>query len=224
MSQNFFYANAIKKDQRYDKNIMLVDDCEGSCNWTKIVSGCTGSVIYDTSAAKYGTKGLLISTQDAAPQIGDYAAATRNIENPQNKNIELSLNIKFSDITKIDRVIIYLYAANGTRLYRARIIIYPNEGIVKYTNSGNTETEITDLARTFINNMWYKIVLAIDTVNMLYKNIKFGSDNYEFNNISMHNNSADSSVYMTNGYLILNKEAAISTIFLDSIIITQKII
>jgi len=174
----------------FARGLLLLDDCEGTCNWVATGTGVNFAAAYDTAAAKTGLKGLKLSTRPLTPAADDTCTATRLMSFPESGMLVFRAAAGSPDVTKVKSIGILLQVKNGSHAYYAALIWYPNTGLVKYIDAAGAEITVTALTATVESLAFVQIELVVDVRGMKYLEVAFDGNRASLNGIALYDAGA----------------------------------
>lgn len=83
MSRDHFTADLLTDKSAFTRDVLLLDNCEGTCLWTGEGTGADFTADFLAAAARRGLKGLRIKTRVTTPAAGDAVGAYRYFSCPE---------------------------------------------------------------------------------------------------------------------------------------------
>jgi hypothetical protein len=157
----------------FSRGILLLDDCEGTCNWVASGTGANYSATYDTAAALTGLKGLKLATRPLTPAADDECVATRLMSYPESGMLVFRCAATSTDLTKVKSIGILLQVKNGTNAYYANLLWSPTTGHVTYLDAAGAEIEIPALETLSESLAFLQIEIVVDALAMQYIEVAF---------------------------------------------------
>ena len=207
----------ISSDLKFAKGILLLDDCEGTCNWIAAGTDANMTVTYETVAAFMGLKGLQLFSGDADPAEDDYVGAVKWVQVPESGLFVLRTKVGFPDVSDVKSVSIGINLYKDTRLYAAGMRYLPNTPAGAYLNSGGTYTAITEFANAVTDNAWINMELVMDINDLTYVSANQNGVEKDLAGIEFYDSGADTGRMVAISLVAITTGANAATVYFDSI-------
>jgi len=152
----------------FGRGILLLDDCEGTFNWT--VSGTGGDDVHEfaTAAAFMGLKGMRLKTRTTGAAANDYVAAARAVGHGEGGLLVIRARVASPDVSVVKNLVMQVTHCDGVNDYSANINIRMSAGTVAYLDAAAAAVAMPDLAQTFTDGAWFTIELVLDVLTHEY--------------------------------------------------------
>lgn len=168
MSRDHLGQFMVSSSLGFARGILILEDCEGTMNWT--VSGTGGDDVhaFATAMAFMGTYGLSMATRTTAAAQNDLLQVVKLVGYPETGLLVLRARLMFPDLTGAASVNLVCAAFNGVREWVGMLSIIPATGVVSYYNSVGGMTNVAGLAGLIQANGWATMELVVDMLRMEY--------------------------------------------------------
>lgn len=163
----------IQDTMQFSPSILLLDDCSGTFNYDVTSTPAGGSAAYDTSAACFGTNGILMQTDAGTPAEDDLIQIERNLPFPRTRFNTFFGRIAFEDASDVKDVVISLTHYDGTYKSQVSIKLDPQNGTVWYYDEDAAYQELTDLAFVYRDDSWFDVQYSFDNVAQQWISVFF---------------------------------------------------
>lgn len=217
--RDHFDNQLTKTLMRYGKNILHVDDYEGTVNYTKTTTNCTGLVEKSTSYSYNGNSSLHINTFDATPAANDAVYANRLNGFPMTERIKLNTKLLSPAWNKILDFKIYLDVYDGSQRNNYAMFFTISENRPKNVISPGITSPVYGSDIILEDDIWYDFEIIINVIKKTYDSLKFGSNVYTFAANYPHYIGAATNKRIDLRYFVRNVGNNISDMYFDNTII-----
>lgn len=217
MSRDHIGSFNVSSGLSFARGILLLDDCEGTCNYIKSGTGADPVVDFAAAAAFIGTNGLRIQTRSTTPAQYDIASATKLISLPGSDYVLWRMMCMFPDVSLVEQVALRMYVYYLTNIWQAELRFTPNTPVMQYVNSAGAAANITALSKGVQDNQWFDIELAIDLGKLTYLSARYNGSEADLSAFALYDtgNSALSTLKLN--VEIGSAGAAQATAYFDQI-------
>ena len=173
MSRDHIGAFNVNSNLNFAKGIMLLDNCEGTCNWTKAGTGADPVLDYNSAAAFIGTNGMRIQTRSTSPAQYDVCSATKIIHLPVSGYMKFRAMCNFPDVSLVQQLSMMLYLYHLTDIWKAELRLTPNTPTMQYMNAAGGATAIADMALKVADGQWFELEVGVDVTEHEYVAAQF---------------------------------------------------
>jgi len=200
----------------FGRGIMLLDDCEGTFNWT--VSGTGGDDVhaYATAMAFMGLNGMSLATRTTAAAQNDLLQVVKLVGYPETGLVVSRARIMFPNLTGAASVNFLVDAFNAVRQYRAMLSIVPATGVVSYYNSAGGMTVIPELKGLIQAAGWATMELVVDLLAFQYVEAAWNGSRVSLAGVAMNDVAATTYRECRIGMNIIASAAPPATLAMDN--------
>ena len=185
MSRDYFGNYPIVAGLGFSRDVLLLDDCEGTMTWE--VSGTGGDDVHEylAAAAWQGTYGMHLKTRTTGTTVDDYVLAQKLFDWPSTNLLVARLRVTPVVVANTKGITITLAADDGSDGYTGAIKLAPDGSKVYYSNSAGSWVELTDLAMTYYALHWLTVELALDLKAHTYRHLRFNGWETDLSTLSL---------------------------------------
>jgi len=221
MSRDYFGNYPIVAGLGFSRDVLLLDDCEGTMTW--IIGGDGGDDLHEFAAAAawQGTYGMHLKTRTTGTTEDDETLAEKLFDYPATNLLVARLRVTPVVVANTKSAGLYLRAGDGAEQYQGAILLNIAAGTVTYIDSAGAAVEIPALATTFIGENWYTLELAIDLQAHTYLHVRFNGLEADLSTVALRDLGASGA---RDGYLLLAATASAAgpgEIYADNIVVHQ---
>jgi len=166
--------NLIGSDLGFARGILLLDDCQGTFNWTVVATGGDDLHDYHSSAAFRGTNGMRLRTRATAPDVADFVDVRRYLGYPESGRAVLRVKTCLPDVSVVDYINWGLDVQNGADRYTCAVLLYPNTPDLVYQNFDGMPESVPELALPIQDRSWLTFEMAVDFAGLAWIEIALG--------------------------------------------------
>jgi len=185
----------VASDLNFARGILLLDDCDGTCNYEKSGTGADYVVDYNSAAAFIGTNGLRLQTRSTDPAQYDIVSAYKKIGLPQSKYLKFRTMCMFPDVSLVQQLAVRIYTDYLTDVWLGELRFTPNTPVMQYVNAAAAATAITEMALKVKDNQWFDMELAIDIAAAEYLSARFNGVEKDMSGLGLYD--SDDTTYST---------------------------
>lgn len=200
-------------------NVVWMDDFEASTlKWKAITHGDNAAVALSAASAYSGAQSMALTAGEGAT---GYAYGHRYITTSIAGKIGLDLCFTVDSATKtLTFWLIYNY---GNYDYRGELIYYPATDKLVLTDSAGTEQDVFTSRPLYEDSLCYHhLKLVIDSSTLKYVRVLLNEHSFDASAYSLYPASVAGTTHMRVGLQHVSDHAAVKTIYIDNVIITQN--
>ena len=190
MGQEFVGSFPVGSIMGFAKGVLLLDDCEGACNWSVEGTDAGVAATNDTAAAFMGAKGLKVTSGATDPAEGDYVAAKFGMNRPETGLLVFRGKMRIPDLTKVGEISLGVHYFRGGIQYTTSIDFRPNTPIGYYRDAANAQIEVAAWNQIFVATTWMAFELVIDTVIHKWISATLADVKMDLSAVSLYNAGA----------------------------------
>jgi hypothetical protein len=195
MPREYFGNLPIVAGMTFTRDVLYLDDCEGTCNWSKTATDANATITHETAAALMGTYGLQLYSGDADPAEDDVVSAVKVFGHSGSDLLICRLRVASPEVGLWKTIDLKLQCGDGTEYYLATLRWSIVDAKVYYLNSAGTYTAIAALAQTTQDNQWLTLELAIDLGDHQYLSITINGNTADLTGTALQHPGASSNRY-----------------------------
>ena len=207
----------VSSQMGFSRGVVLLDDCEGTFNWTATGTGSDFAASYETDAAFMGTKGMKLVTKTTTPADGDYVQVRRYMPYPEADLMTMRMRVALEQVSDCEYVYFIVYPYDGVNQYQASILWAPNAGAVWIRESGGGYIEIPGSVWAVVDGAWVTMEMTLNLADFKYVSAMFNGVRGDMSAFSMDPLGANTNRYMRFEIKIVAIGPAITTVFFDFI-------
>lgn len=218
MPRDYFGNLPLVAGMGFSRDILLLDDCEGTMTWS--ISGTGGDDVHEFAAAAawQGAYGLRLKTRTTLAAQDDYVAAAKLYQYPASGLLVARLRVAPLTAAAIKRIGLLLLIDDGTIIHQASLNLMCSAGTTQHLNSAGTYTAIAAMAMTYLGTQWYTIELAIDCAAKTYLHARLNGIHVDLSAQALYTPGAAAARGAQTGLLVVAAAAAAAEIYADNIV------
>lgn len=162
----------LNSNANFGRGIMLLEDCEGTFNWTVSGTGGDDTHEYATAAAFIGTNGIHMKTRVTSAATNDTLRIAKILDYPASGLIVFRARFNWPDNSNVALMRLDLDVSRGNQLIRYRIVLEPGAPEIYYLDSGNNEVDNGGGLKRVYDNQWGAVELVVDANNGEYRYVQ----------------------------------------------------
>jgi len=195
MSRDYFGNLPVAAGMGFARDVLLLDDCEGSFTWTPTGTGGDDVHEYLAAAAYAGTAGLHLKTRTTAAAEDDWLQVTKALSYPESGLLVLRAKIAMPAQANLKSVSLVLSEAAGTTCYLAQAKWTPGTPKVEYVDAAGDLIQIPALANKPLDTAFSTIELAIDCRAHQYLSLAINGLRADLAGLGLYNAGAETYRY-----------------------------
>jgi len=221
MPRDFFGNYPIVAGLGFSRDVLLLDDAEGTFTW--VVGGTGGDDVHEylAAAAWQGTYGMHLKTRTTSTTEDDYVIAQKLFDWPSTDLLVARLRVTPVVVANTKGITITLAADDGADGYTGAIQLAPDGSKVNYYNSGGSWVELTDLAMTYYALHWLTVELALDLKAHTYRHLRFNGWDTDLSTLSLKAAGASASRGAYLQLAAIASAAGPGELYADNIVVHQ---
>ena len=221
MPRDFFGNYPIVAGLGFSRDVLLLDDCEGTMTWE--VGGTGGDDVHEylAAAAWQGTYGMHLKTRTTGTTVDDYVIAQKLFDWPATDLLVARLRVTPVVVANTKGITITLAADDGSDGYTGAIKLAPAGSKVYYYNSAGAYVELTDLAMTYYALHWLTAELAIDLKAHTYLHVRLNGQEVDLSTSSLQAAGASASRGAYLQLAAIASAAGPGELYADNIVVHQ---
>jgi len=221
MPRDYFGNYPIVSGLGFSRDVLLLDDCEGTCAWTKNAIDANATVTFETAAAFTGTYGLQLYSGDATPELGDTVTATRSLSYPEVGLLVARCRLAIPTLATLAYLDLILQAWDGAHEYYGTLRLDPNTPETSYVGADGNWHALADLAYTPYAGAWMTLELALDVAAKRYLHAIYGGTKVDLSALDLYDAGAQSPRMSQVQLQVTTAGAAATTAYADNIYVGQ---
>jgi len=202
---------------QFARGILLLDDCEGTCNWVKAATDANATVTFETVAAFVGTKGLRLFSGDATPAEDDIVTGQRLISYPESGLLVARCLMCAPDWSKLKSVSLKASHDPGAGdQYFGQVKIVAGDGAYYYDVAGDP-VELTDIVIPSVNGQWFVMELGLNCVDHEYRHVAVNGVRVDLAGVGLYNAGASTGRASDVVAVATTVGAAAATLYVDCV-------
>ena len=217
MSRDFFGPIPVVSGLQFARDVLLLDDCEGTCAWTKNAIDANATVTFETAAAFAGVAGLQLYSGNADPEMNDYVTATRSLSYPEVGLLVARCRLAIPTLATLGSLDLILQAWDGAHEYYGTLRLDPNTPKTSYGGADGNWHTLADLAYTPYAGAWLTLELAVDVAAKKYLHAIYGGTKVDLSTLALYDAGAQSERMSQVQLEATTAGAAATTVYADNI-------
>jgi len=162
MSRDYFGNLPVVAGMAFSRDILLLDDCEGTFTWQTAGTGGDDVHEYLAAAAYAGTAGLHLKTRTTDAAENDLLLAQKWFGYPETGLLVARAKIASPSWAAVKAINFIAVHGDGARNYNGQLKYTPATGVVAYANAAGVATAIAALAHLELEYQFTTWELVID--------------------------------------------------------------
>ncbi len=207
----------VSSQMGFSRGIILLDDAEGTFNWTVTGTGSDFAASYETDAAFMGTKGIKLVTKTTTPAENDSCQIERFMPYPEADLLTMRMRCCLPLVSNVKYVMFSVYTYDGERLYQAEMLWQPKDGGVYMAVEHLQSIEIPGSNWEVVNGAWVTMEFTVNLKDKKYISAMFNGTRADMSAHLIEVLSASTKRYMRINAKVVADGAAQTTIYCDFI-------
>jgi hypothetical protein len=223
MGRDHFPNLPVGAGMGFSKDVLLLDDCEGTFNY--IISGTGGDDVhaYATAAAFTGTYGMHLRTRTTAAAQFDIVTAQKLMSYPESGLLVGRWRVATPAVAPCGQITLELMIDNGAQIYYGAILLMPATGVVNYVNAAGAGVAIPAAAFTFVAGTYYLVELQINCRTRRYISALINGTRVNLSALDLYNPAASAGRGSMLLVQVVAAGAAPAAVYLDNLYVGESL-
>jgi len=168
MGREHIPAASLTSHHGFARDVLLLDDCQGTFNWTAAGTGGDDVHAYAAAAAFTRLKGMHLATRTTAAADNDYLSATRRLGLPESEVLRLQCRLNIPLMAKVAEVDVQLSINDGINLCCFAIRLMCLSGLVQREDTDGNWVTIPGITVNWSDAASVLLALDVSVRSMNY--------------------------------------------------------
>lgn len=217
MGRDFLPAGVMASNLGFGRDVLLLDDFEGTFAW--VVSGTGGDawVGNNVQAAFEGVYGVMMRSRLTGPQAGDVVYISRKTGFSESGLIVFRAMLCLYDVSTSAVLQLSMDMDDGATLRQCALRLAPNTPSMSYRNSAGTYTAIAALAFPVRDGQWFVMELVVDARTGEYVLARFDGVEADLSGVAVYDAGASTGRGVTFWLQVSTAAAAATIAYVDNV-------
>lgn len=176
MGREFIPAAGLSDGAGFESDVLLLDNCEGTCVWTFVDMSGDEVREFAAAAAYEGCKGLLMTTRTTDAAADDYIDAWRLVGYPEHGLLRFGGRICLPDVSGVGYVDWAVRAFSGPRRRFVELMYWPSTPEACYLDRLEMPVVVPAFAYRLVDGQWVDWEIELDLLAPAYVSLTLAGE------------------------------------------------
>ena len=206
----------LASDWRFARDVLFLDDCQGTFNWEVTSTGEPDIHEYNTVWPLSGVKGLMLQTRSVGQAPGDYVQVARHLSFPESEQLVVRCRLALGTPVRAEYGEVRAVVRNGGREYHGAFSCWPNVPAQRYLDAAGAWQPLPGMGFAIVDGGAYVCEFVLDARTMQYVAMQFGGVRTSLAGVALHDHAASADRGVSLVLRVVTAGAAVASLYAGS--------